>query len=283
MRLHVFGSGPGWHIDDLRRAAGELGHVLEFVDFRTLTAEVGPWPPMDPPDAVVVRIMPAGSLEQTVFRLDVLHQLHARGVNVVNPPAALEACIDKLATTMRLAAAGLPVPPTVACQDVDAAMAAFATLGGDVVVKPLFGSLGRGIVRITDREVAWRVFKTLEQLQAVAYLQTFIPHGGWDVRAFVVAGEVVAAMRRSNPVDWRTNVAQGATVEPLTLDTPSIQLAVRAAAAVGAEVAGVDLLFDQDGKPYVLEVNAVPGWQALARATGVDVAKRLVAFATSRA
>lgn len=283
MRLRVFGSGPGWHIDDLRRAAGELGHDLEFVDFRTLTAEVGPWPPMDLPDAVVVRIMPAGSLEQTVFRLDVLHHLHARGVKVVNPPAALEACIDKLATTMRLAAAGLPVPPTVACQDVDAAMAAFATLGGDVVVKPLFGSLGRGIVRITDREVAWRVFKTLEQLQAVAYLQTFIPHGGWDVRAFVVAGEVIAAMRRSNPVDWRTNVAQGATVEPLTLDTPSIQLAVRAAVAVGAEVAGVDLLFDQDGKPFVLEVNAVPGWQALARATGVDVAKRLVAFATSRA
>ncbi len=286
MHLAILSSGPGWHVQDLLRAASERGHTATLVDFRTLHAGVSlnGWDSLlDGADAVIVRSMPPGSLEQVVFRMGVLHRLHADAFPVLNPPAALECCIDKYATTAKLAAAGLPVPATVVCQDADAAQAAYERLGGDVVVKPLFGSEGRGMVRVTDAETAWRTFRTLERLQAVLYLQRFVPHEGFDLRAFVLAGRVVAAMRRRGGRDWRTNVAQGARAEAAALGEMETALALRAADVVGVEAGGVDLLPGRDGKVYVLEVNAVPGWRALAPATGVDVAKLLVEYAASAA
>src|SRR5207302_9451310 len=119
------------------------------VDFRRVGAGVAiAADPLADFDTVVVRTMPPGSLEQVVFRMDVLHRLQSRGVRVLNPPAAVEACVDKYLASARLAEAGLRVPPTVVCQHADAALEAFAALGGDVVVKPLFGSEGRGMVRV---------------------------------------------------------------------------------------------------------------------------------------
>src|SRR5262250_1579382 len=197
MRIALLAGGDGWHVRDLSRAATLLGHHTEAVDFRRVRTHVaGPSDPLSNFDAVVVRTMPPGSLEQVVFRMDVLHRLKARGVLVINPPAAVETCVDKYLTTARLEAAGLRVPPTIVCQHADAALEAFAALGGDVVVKPLFGSEGRGMVRIADPELAWRTFRTLERVQSVLYLQQFIAHPGWDVRAFVLGEQVIAAMRR---------------------------------------------------------------------------------------
>src|SRR5262249_44611981 len=154
--------------------------------------------------------------------------------------------------------------------DADTAVEAFHALDGDVVVKPLFGSEGRGMVRVSDAELAWRTFRTLERLQSVIYVQRFIPHPGWDLRAFVIGGRVLTAMRRHANGGWRTNVAQGGRAEAVRLGAEEERLALAATAAVGAGVAGVDLLPGPDGW-YVLEVNAVPGWRALAPATGVDV------------
>jgi ribosomal protein S6--L-glutamate ligase len=222
--------------------------------------------------------MPPGSLEQVVFRMDVLHRLQARGIPVLNPPAAVETCVDKYLASARLEAAGLRVPPTAVCQHADAALEAFALLGGDVVVKPLFGSEGRGMVRVSDPELAWRTFRTLERTQSVLYLQQFIPHPGWDLRAFVLGDRVLTAMRRRANGDWRTNVAQGGSGEAVELEPRLQQLALAAAAAVGAPICGVDLLPGPNGEWYVLEVNAVPGWRALAPVTGIDVAGELLRF-----
>jgi ribosomal protein S6--L-glutamate ligase len=172
----------------------------------------------------------------------------------------------------------LNVPPTIVCQDAEAALEAFNILGGDVVVKPLFGSEGRGMVRVSEPEMAWRTLRTLERLQCVLYLQRYIAHLGWDLRVFVLGGQAIAAMRRYAADGWRTNVAQGGRAEAIRLSREEEQLAVRAADAVGAPLAGVDLLPDLQGSWYVLEVNAVPGWRALAPATGVDVAALLVQF-----
>jgi ribosomal protein S6--L-glutamate ligase len=283
MRIAVLSAGDGWHVRDLRRAAATLGHAAEPVDFRRLSAGValGAAPGealrfLDGFDGVLVRTMPPGSLEQVVFRMDLLHAAAARGVRVLNPPRAVEACVDKYLASARLAAAGLPVPPTVACQRADAALEAFATLGGDVVVKPLFGSEGRGMVRVSDPELAWRTFRTLERTQGVLYLQRFVRHPGWDLRVFVLAGKVLAAMRRRAGGCWRTNVAQGGTAEPARVGPEEGSLALRSAAALGASVAGVDLLPGPGGEWYVIEVNAVPGWRALAPVTGVDVAAAVV-------
>jgi tetrahydromethanopterin:alpha-L-glutamate ligase len=279
MRIALLSAGSGWHVRDLQRAAHDLGHPAEAVDFRRVHASVGAGADsLAGFDAVVVRTMPPGSLEQVVFRMDVLHRLRARGVTVLNPPAAVETCVDKYLASARLEAAGLRVPPTVVCQHADAALEAFAALGGDVVVKPLFGSEGRGMVRVADPEMAWRTFRALERLQAVLYLQQFVPHPGWDLRLFVLDGRVLAAMRRRAHGDWRTNVAQGGTAEPVRPGGAEEEIALRAAAALGAVVAGVDLLPGPDGAWYVLEVNAVPGWRALAPVAGVDVAAALVRF-----
>jgi ribosomal protein S6--L-glutamate ligase len=283
MRFAILSAGAGWHVRDLQRAAALLGHAAEAVDFRKLSAGVAAPPQVLAGfDAVLVRTMPPGSLEQVVFRMDVLHRLEARGVPVLNPARSLEICVDKYLATARLEAAGLPVPPTVACQDADTAMEAFAALGGDVVVKPLFGAEGRGMVHVADPETAWRTFRTLERLQAVLYVQQFIRHPGWDLRVFVLAGRVLTAMRRFARDGWRTNVAQGGRAEKAVPDTTAERLALVAADAVGVIAGGVDLLPGPAGGWYVLEVNAVPGWRALAPVTGVDVAAEFLQAASVR-
>jgi RimK family alpha-L-glutamate ligase len=279
MRIALLSAGTGWHVRDLQRAAAQLQQEAVAVDFRRLSASVALEPDvLNGYDSVLVRTMPPGSLEQVVFRMDLLHRAQACDVCVLNPPRAVETCVDKYLATALLAAAGLRVPPTVVCQQADAALEAFPALGGDVVVKPLFGSEGRGMVRVSEPEMAWRTFRTLERTQSVLYLQQFIPHPGWDLRLFVLGGRVLTAMRRYANGDWRTNVAQGGRGEVVRPTADEERLAVRAAAALGAVIAGVDLLPGPSGEWYVLEVNAVPGWRALAPVTGIDVAAAIVDF-----
>lgn len=278
-RWAILSAGAGWHVRDLERAAATRGHQAVAVDFRRVTAAVAAGAgSLDGFDGVLVRTMPPGSLEHVVFRMDVLNRLEARGVPVLNPPRAVEACVDKYLASACLEAAGLKVPPTVVCQHADAALEALEALGGDVVVKPLFGSEGRGMVRVADPELAWRTFRAIERAQGVLYLQQFIRHPGWDVRAFVLGGRVLASMRRRADGGWRTNVAQGGRAEVMELAGPEQDLALQAAAALAAPMAGVDLLPGPGGEWYVLEVNAVPGWRALAPVTGVDVAAEVLDF-----
>jgi RimK family alpha-L-glutamate ligase len=276
MHIAILTGREGWHVLDLQRAARQLGHQAALVDFRRVQAGVGlPARAFAGVDAVLVRTMPPGSLEQVVFRMDVLHQLEARGVPILNPPRALEVCIDKYLAAARLEAAGLRVPATAVCQTADDALAAFAQLGGDVVVKPIFGSEGRGMVRVSDPDLAWRTFRTLERTQAVLYLQQFIAHAGWDLRVFLLGERVLAAMRRHGK-NWRTNVAQGGKGEPTTIGAEEHALALAAARATGVVAAGVDLLLGPEGEWYVLEVNAVPGWRALGRVCRLDVAAEMI-------
>src|SRR5579862_3643947 len=171
MKITLLSGGDGWHVGDLQRAISQQGHTSTIVDFRRVSAFLGGSQNLLADcAAVMVRTMPPGSLEQVVFRMDVLHRLQARGVAVLNPPAAVETCVDKYLASAVLEAAGLRVPPTIVCQHADAALEAFATLGGDVVVKPLFGSEGRGMVRVSDLDLAWRTFRTLERTQTILYV-----------------------------------------------------------------------------------------------------------------
>src|SRR5262245_25477570 len=119
MRIALLAGGDGWHVRDLQRAAASLGHETVCVDFRRIGARIalpGPCTELAGCETVLVRTMPPGSLEQVVFRMDVLHQLEARGVCVLNPSRALETCVDKYLASARLEAAGLRVPTTVVCQ-----------------------------------------------------------------------------------------------------------------------------------------------------------------------
>lgn len=284
MRFAVFAATDSWYLRDLVRAAGTRHEItpLPFSETSSSIDENGlrihsAGHHLADFDAVIVRTMPPGSLEQVVFRMDCLGQHEATGGVVINPARAVEAAVDKYLASAKLQAAGLLTPRTIVCQTADDAMAAFAELGGDVVVKPLFGSEGRGITRLNDEALALRAFKMLAQFGAVLYVQEFVEHEGADLRLLIV-GDRMLGIRRRNPLDWRTNLSRGAVGEAFEPGERLAEMARRAAAAVGAPLAGVDILPGRDGRLYVLEVNAVPGWKGLARVTGIDVAALVLEF-----
>jgi ribosomal protein S6--L-glutamate ligase len=277
---------PGsWYGRELLRAAGVRGHHARLIEFPKLIGSVGTaddglsahGEDLLSFDAVIVRTMPPGSLEQVVYRMDALWRLAAAGARVLNPPKALECAVDKYLALVRMEAAGMTVPSTIVCEDAEAALQAFDRLGGDVVVKPIFGSEGRGIVRVSDRELALRTFRTLERIQAVLYVQRFIENEGFDVRVLVLGGRVLGAMRRRANGDFRTNVACRAVAEPHAITDQETQAALGATLAVGAKFAGVDLLYGLDRTCYVIEVNAVPGWRAFQKVTEIDVPRAVIA------
>jgi RimK family alpha-L-glutamate ligase len=281
LHLVILAAREGWHTRELTRALEARGHTGTIVPYEGLVASIGRRSglrsraaDLDRADAVLARIIPSGSLEQIIYRVDVLHRLEDRGVRVMNSPRAIERTVDKFWTSTLLEQCGLPTPDTIVCDDAEEAFAAFRELG-DVIVKPLFGSMGLGMVRVSDEEMAFRVFKTIEQIRGVFYLQRAIEHEGRDIRAFIVGGRVLAAIERRSE-GWRTNLSRGGTARPVQLPEAWTALALRAAAAVGAEYAGVDLLPATDGTVYVLEVNGIPGWQGLQEATGIDVAGALI-------
>ena len=282
MKVAILGQRGGWHTESLRGALARRGLAAECYSVTQLTARVTGRPrlsaataPLDDCDVVFVRAIPMGSLEQVIYRMDALRMLEHDGVRVVNSALAIEHGVDKYYASARLHDAGLPTPRTIVCERFEEALAAYEELGGDVVVKPLFGSEGKGIVRITDGDTAYRVFRALELGRSIYCLQEFVPHGRADIRAFVVGGRVIGAMLR-RAQGWKTNASQGAKGEPLEPDERLIDLSLRAARVVGAEHAGVDILPRDDGEYSVIEVNTIPGWRALRAATGVDAARCLV-------
>jgi RimK family alpha-L-glutamate ligase len=284
LKVAILGANPGWHAEQLQGAIQARGHLCSLLPITQLNARVGLSPrlsslgaDLDSFDLVLVRFIPAGSLEQLIFRMDSLHLLEARGLRVVNRPTAIERTVDKLYTSGLLAQASLPTPRTIACETIGDALKAFTALGGNVVVKPLFGAMGLGIVRIEDRDVAYRVFKALELERAVYYLQETIAHNGCDIRAFVIGGRVVAAIERVSD-DWRTNVARGAQVRLCRLTPEQEELCLRATQVVGADYAGVDLLPAADGRLYLIEVNSIPGWKGLQTASPVNIAEEMALY-----
>jgi RimK family alpha-L-glutamate ligase len=230
-------------------------------------------------DALIIRPIGRGSLEELVFRMDMLYKLERLGLYVVNPPEAIEHCVDKYDILAILEDNSVPVPRTVATESVNEALKAFAELGGDVVVKPVFGSRGMGATRLVDPEIASTIFKAITFHHGVIYIQEFVPHGHSDIRAFVINGQVIAAMRRVAE-SWKTNCSQGARPAPTTLGTEFEDLAVKAAKAVGCKIAGVDILEGPNG-PKICDVNSQPGWKGLQIVTKVNIAERIVNFVLS--
>ena len=287
MNVAILNAGTGWHTDELCRALAERGHTGRVLPYEGLVARLGTGHGVArglsianteilDADAVLARIIPNGSLEQTIYRVNALHWIEKRGVPVMNSPRAIERSVDKFYTTALLQEAGLPTPETVVCEGAAEAMSAVLAMG-DVIIKPLFGSMGHGMVRVSDPDVAFRVVRSLEQLRTVFYVQRAVDHGGCDVRVFVIGGRVLAAIERRAPDgEWRTNVSLGGAARPFELPTSWEQLSLRAAATIGADYAGVDLLPSRDGTVFVLEVNGIPGWQGLQQATDLDVAGAIV-------
>jgi RimK family alpha-L-glutamate ligase len=286
LRVGVLGASGSWHSRGLISTLVDRGHEVLAIPATRLRSIVdgdgdahvlGPdGDALDALDLLIVRGLPRGSLEQVIFRMDALHVLAEQGVRCVNHPRAIERTIDKSWAGAALSLAGVPTPPTVVCERYEDAMEAFGELGGDVVVKPLFGAMGNGIVRVEDRDVAHRVFRALELERTVYYVQqTVAAAGRRDLRVLVIAGEVAGAMERVTD-SWRANIARGARPRAVTLSEDERGLALAAAAALDVDVAGVDLLVALDGTGVVLEVNGIPGWQALQSVCEEDLTARVV-------
>ena len=276
-----------WSSTQVREALTKRGIPYVCFTFPKLVAQLGCKPYFKVADvdllkdlnALIIRPIGRGSLEELVFRMDMLYKLERAGFYVINPAESIEHCVDKYDILAILEDNGVPVPRTVATESANEAVKAFNMLGGDVVVKPIFGSRGIGATRVNDPEIALTVFKAITFQHGVVYLQEFVPHGHSDIRAFVVGGRVVAAMRRVAD-GWKTNYSQGARPAPTTLSKEFEDLAVKSAKAVGCKVAGVDILEGPQG-PRICDVNSQPGWKGLQMVTKVNIAEEIVDFVLS--
>ncbi len=280
----IFNDTHGWHSErllaalapyDIQITLSDLAHCYVDLDHPNgfVIPELGDkWP-----DAVMVRGIAPGTFEQITLRMDFLHTLSEHHIPVLNSAKAIEHTVDKARTSLRLHNAGLPTPRTWACENKEKAqyiVQAELAKGAELVIKPLFGCQGKGIIKVANPTE----FEQADIVGDVFYLQHYIPpyqSEKWqDWRLMVIDGEVCAAMSR-HADHWITNFAQGAQCLPATINDELAQLAIKATEAVGADYAGVDLIRDQQGQFTVLEVNSVPAWKGLYQATGIDAAKPL--------
>jgi [lysine-biosynthesis-protein LysW]---L-2-aminoadipate ligase len=203
------------------------------------------------------------------------------GVPTVNTPEVTELAGDKILTSLRLRARGIPTPRTIVALSPEAAVRAIEEIGYPAVLKPAVGSWGRLMAKVDDREAAEQILEHKAALtspvHSVIYVQEYVPKPDRDLRVFVVGDEVVAAMYRRSS-DWRTNAARGATTEAAAVSEELRELSLRAASAVGGGVLAVDLMEAPSGL-VVHEVNPTPEFKALSAATGIDIAGRIVDYA----
>ncbi len=282
--IAIITDDPGWHGRQLTEELRQKGFQPHYVRLQDCHFDIGQTRPYlrlanlkHYPHGVFVRGVPGGNLETVVYYLDILHALEAVGVPVVNNVRAIEKSVDKGMTSFLLSQQEIPTPNTIFSSDlhyVRAKLREGLSAGKKYVLKPLFGSQGKGLQRI-DSIDQWVNY---EALHGVMYVQEFIDSGhdvGVDFRVFVVGGQVIASMRRTG-VDWISNVARGAQVEAIQVDRDIELLAVNAVSALNMEYAGVDLIQDARGKFWVTEVNSVPAWKGLQQTTSTSIVSAIV-------
>jgi RimK family alpha-L-glutamate ligase len=280
-KIGILSSQRGYHALALEEAVRNRGCEPVFFNITRLAGRIGGSSAvevrkerLDDCRALLVRTIPAGSLEQIIFRMDVLHRLERLGIPVINSGSAIERTVDKYYTSFLLADAGIPTPRSLVTEDFETALQTCREIG-DVVLKPLFGSEGKGIVRASDEETAYRVLRAWELHRYIYYVQEYLPHYQRDVRAFVVGDRVAAAMQR-NGKGWKTNYSKGAELAPVELGRDMKDLALAAVRTTGLDYAGVDLMQAEDGTTYVIEINSIPGWRGLQKITDVDIPGRII-------
>jgi RimK family alpha-L-glutamate ligase len=277
----------GWCSTQLRKAMNKQSITPVCFGYRTIIGRVNYNPAASVKDlnltkdidAMITRPIGRGSLEEILFRMNLLHMLERQGLLIINPPLAIERSVDKYCSLTLFHENGLPVPRTAVTESHDEALKCFHELGGDVVFKPLFGSRGVGTSRITDPDVAARIFRAVSFQHGVLYLQEFVNHGGSDIRAFVIGDRVVASMRRISST-WKTNVSLGAKPVSIDLSEELQKLAVKAAKVIGCKVTGVDIIEGPNG-PVLIELNSQPGWHGLQSVTKVNIADEIIDYIRS--
>jgi len=287
LRIPIFTDDAGWHGEQLKQAFAERGVEAIFVSLRSCSLDLsGAQAVVDIqgfgygqlPKAVFVRGVAGGTLQQVITRLNILHILSMQGVKIYNDVKAIERTVDKAMTSFFLLHHGVSTPETWVCES--RAQLAQIRLNAEknkqqLVLKPLFGSQGQGVRKLLADDAM--PVPMQQFVDGVYYLQQLVqsaeaPH---DYRVFVIAGQVVATMKRIGH-DWVNNVAAGARCEAILPNAILNQLALQAANALAIDYCGVDIIQSVDGEYFVLEVNSIPAWKGLQSVTNVNIAKLLV-------
>lgn len=267
----------------LKEAALERGHDVSVVDYLRCYMDITARRPKVlfrgeevAPEAIIPRI----GASYTFYGTAVVRQFEMADVFTINSSDAISRSRDKLRSMQLLSRAGVGLPTTSfahSTQDIDGLLEVVG--GAPVVVKLLEGTQGLGVVLAETRKAAESVIGAFRQMDANILVQEYVKEaGGSDIRAFVLGGKVVAAMRRTGaPGEFRSNLHQGGTAVPVKLAPKERATAVRAAKTMGLNVAGVDMLQSSEG-PMVLEVNSSPGLEGIESASGVDIADLIIEY-----
>ena len=290
---------------DLRAAEVSMSSATEELAAKKSTAvfKVGDVKLCDL-DAIIVRDAGAGAFEGVSFRFDILRELEAEGIPVVNSPEAIRDAANKYHTSYLLAKTGLPVPETIAVQNVEAALRVISRFE-DAIIKPVFGYKGKDIARVKGGEIQFSdrkvesssleaILSKLLEERGMLYIQKFIENPGRDIRAFVVGGTAIGAIyRNAASGSWVNNLSQGGNADRCVLTEEQKELAEKAALAIGTTFAGVDIIegfaekIDKEikikpnqieGKPQILEVNGTPSGKGIFDAWGINPAEYIINY-----
>jgi ribosomal protein S6--L-glutamate ligase len=230
-------------------------------------------------DVVIPRI----GRSLTDFGILLLNQLELMGVPTTLSAGGLATARNKFATMQKLRAAGLRIPESFLVASKIKAGDVIERTPPPLILKLLSGTQGVGVMKVEKVSDVGPIIDTLVELKQLILIQSYVPNPGEDVRMFVVGEQVVGAMiRRAGPTEWRSNIHLGGKGIPYRNTEAEGEMAVRAARAVGLEIAGVDMIMAKDG-PYLIEVNASPGFKGLMKATDVDVPGGIIDYAVEKA
>ena len=277
MRIGIVYDLIRWEERALAEAAERLGHEVRLIQVTREPLWLGYGNGMGDLDFVFQRCV---SYYRAMASTMILEE---EGIPVVNSYSVISGTEDKLYTTLKLAKAGLPVPKTAVTFSKEASLKAAERLGYPLVIKPIYGSWGRMIARAMNEESLLEILEFREHMQSphfkVHYLQEYVEKPGRDIRACYVWGEVPAAIYRVSD-RWKTNTALGAKAIEADVSADLEELVVKAGDTVGGGVLGVDLV-ERNGEYLVLEVNGIPQFHNVVKATGKNL-PTLIVEATSR-
>jgi len=268
----------------LKEAGQERGHEMQVIDYLRCYMNITSHRPqvifqgkqMEGFDAVIPRI----GATHTFYGTAVVRQFEMMGVFPANESMAISRSRDKLRCLQLLSRKGIGLPVTGfanSTKDIEGLIN--IVHGAPLVIKLLEGTQGIGVILAETNKAAEAVIEAFRGMNANILVQEFIKEaGGSDIRCFVVGDKVIASMQRKGAEgEFRSNLHRGGTASKIRLTPEERSTAVRSAAAMGLNVAGVDLLRSNHG-PVVMEVNSSPGLEGVEQATGVDVAGKIIEF-----
>ena len=227
---------------------------------------------------MISRTIGFGTADQITFRISLLEHFEDAGIYVMNPAYSFRRAKDKYATITALHKAGIRVPKTYIGENLEAAIE-FVHEVGDVIIKPLIGARGMGMIRAEHPELTYRAMKFIHQLGQVLYVQEMIQKPDRDLRVFVIGGQVVGSMYRYIPEgiegEFRTNVHGGGKAELATISEEYKECALKTAEVMNLDYTGIDIIESKEG-PCVIEANASPSWSALSRVTSIGIAGMII-------